>query len=81
MRLDGQNRAIVIAESLERVCAAIRITSVRWRSYVALKTQNYFFYLGPRRPCARCVAVRIARLAFVSVVFVPRGTAERACES
>ena len=38
--LDGRNRAIVIAEALARVIAAIRITSVRWRSYLPLKTQN-----------------------------------------
>ena len=30
--LDGRNRARVIAESLARVIAAIRITSVCWRS-------------------------------------------------
>ena len=30
--LDGQNRAIVIAESLARGITAIRITSVRWRT-------------------------------------------------
>ena len=30
--LDGRNRAIVIAELLARVIAAIRIASVRWRS-------------------------------------------------
>ena len=35
--LDGRNRAIVIAKSLERVIAAIRITSIRWRSYLAQK--------------------------------------------
>ena len=38
--LDGRNRAIVIAESLARVIAAIRIASVRWRSYLSLKAQN-----------------------------------------
>ena len=38
--LDGRNRARVIAESLARVIAEIRITSVRWRSYLPLKTQN-----------------------------------------
>ena len=32
--LDGRNRARVIAESLARVIAAIRITSVHWRSYL-----------------------------------------------
>ena len=38
--LDGQNRAIVIAESLARVIAAIRIASVRWRSYLPPKHRN-----------------------------------------
>ena len=38
--LDGRNRARVIAESLARVIAAIRITRVRWRSYLPLKTQS-----------------------------------------
>ena len=38
--LDGQNRAIVIAESLARVIAAIEITSVRWRSYLPPKRQK-----------------------------------------
>ena len=33
-------KAIVIAESLARVVAAIRITSVRWWSYLPLKTQK-----------------------------------------
>ena len=30
---------------------------------------------GPRRPCVRCTAIRIAQLAFVGVVYVPRGPA------
>ena len=38
--INGRNRAIVIAESLVRVIAAIRITSVRWRSYLPLKPPN-----------------------------------------
>ena len=37
---DGRNRAIVIAESLARVIAAIRITSVCLRSYLPLKHGN-----------------------------------------
>ena len=69
--LDGRNRAIAIAESLARVIAAIRITSVRWWLYVPLKTQ-----FGLRGPCVRCAAIRIVRLAFVGVVFVLHGTAE-----
>ena len=39
--LDGRNRARVIAESLARVIAAIRIASVRWRSYLPPKTQKF----------------------------------------
>ena len=38
--LDGRNRAIVIAESLARVIAAIRIASVRWQSYLPRKHRN-----------------------------------------
>ena len=38
--LDGRNRAIVIAESLARVIAAIRIASVRWQSYLPPKHRN-----------------------------------------
>ena len=69
--LDGRNRAIVIAESLARVIAAIRIASVRWSSYFPPNTG-----FGPHKPCVRCAAIRIARLAFIRAVFVPRGTAE-----
>ena len=69
--LDGRNRARVIAESLARVIAAIRITSVRWRPYLPLKTE-----FGPRRPCVRCTGIQIARLAFIGVVFVPHAIAE-----
>ena len=68
----GRNRAIVITESPARVVAAIRITSVRWQSYLLLINTEF----GPRRPCVRCTAVRITRLAFIGVVFVPRGLAE-----
>ena len=38
--LDGRNRGIVIAESLARVIAAIRIASVRWRSCLPPKHRN-----------------------------------------
>ena len=40
--LFGRNRAIVIAESLARVIAAIRITSVRWQSDLPLKHRNLY---------------------------------------
>ena len=38
--LDGQNHAIVIAESLARAIAAIRIASVCWRSYLPQKHRD-----------------------------------------
>ena len=38
--LDGRNRTIVIAESLARVIAAIRIASLRWWSYLRPKHRN-----------------------------------------
>ena len=71
--LDGRNHAIVIAESLARVIAAIRIASVHESSCLP-PPQNTGF--GPHRPCVRCVAIRIARLAFIHITFVPRGIAE-----
>ena len=72
VHLDGRNRAIVITESLARFIAAIRVTSVPWRSYLPLKT-HYLVLLDPE-----FVALRFESrdLAFVGVVFVPRGTAE-----
>ena len=68
--LDGRNRAIVLAESLARVIAAIRIASVRWRSYRPPNTE-----INPHRPCVGCAAIQMARLAFTRLTFVPRGTA------
>ena len=70
-RLYGRNRAIVIAESLARVIVAIRIASVRWRSYLPRNKE-----ISAHRPCVCCVAIGIARLAFVRLTFVPHGTAE-----
>ena len=32
--------------------------------------------ISPHRPCVRCAAIRIARLAFVHFTFFPHGTAE-----
>ena len=32
--------------------------------------------IGPHRPCVRCAAIRVARLAFIRLTFVPYGTAE-----
>ena len=66
-----RNRAIVIAESLARVIAAIRIASARWRSYLPQNTE-----ISPHRPCVRCAAIRIAPLAFIRATFVPRGIAK-----
>ena len=71
MSLDGRNHAIVIAESLARVIAAIRIASVCWRSDIPQNTQ-----ISPHRPCVRCAAIRIARLALTRLTSVSRGTAE-----
>ena len=68
--LDGRNRAIAIAASLARVIAAIRIASVRWRSYLPRKHR-----ISPHRPCVRCAAIRIARLAITHLAFAPCGTA------
>ena len=64
--LDGRNRAIVIAESLARVITVIRITSVCWRSYLLPKHR-----VSPHGPCVRCAAIRIVRLAFIRLTFVP----------
>ena len=46
--LDGRTRVIVAGESLARVIAVIRITSVRWRPYLPPNTE-----ISPHRPCAR----------------------------
>ena len=70
--LDGRNRAIVIAESLARVIAAIRTSLAFVGAHISPQNTG----LGPHRPCVCCVAIRIARLAFTGVVFVPRGFAE-----
>ena len=69
--LDGRNRAIVIAASLARVIPAIRIASVRWRSYLPENTE-----ISPDSPCVRCAAIWIARFAFIRLTFVPHGIAE-----
>ena len=50
--LDGQNRAIVITESLARVDTAIPIIGIRWRSRLPSKTE-----ISPHRPCVRCAAI------------------------
>ena len=63
-------------DSYRRIASeSYRCDSNRQRSLELISLpQNIGF--GPRRPCVRCVAIRIARLAFIGVVFVPRGTAE-----
>ena len=48
--------------------AAIRFASIRWRSYLPQNTE-----ISPHGPCVRCVAIRIARLAFIRLTLVPRG--------
>ena len=69
--LDGRNRAIVIAESLARVIAAIRIASVRWRSYLPRKHRNESAQTLPSlcRDSNRAIGVH-------ALTFVPGGTAE-----
>ena len=75
-------RAIIIAESLSRAIAVIRIASVRWRSYISPPNgqtspphpQNT--EISPHRPCVRCAVIQIARLAFIRLNFSPGGTAE-----
>ena len=69
--LDGQNRAIVIAESLARVIAAIRIAAFVG-GHISLDNTE----ISPHRPCVRCAAIQIARLAFIDLTFVPHGTVE-----
>ena len=56
--LNGQNGAIVIAESLARVIAAIQIASACWWSYAA--PQN--IEISPHTPCVCCAAIRIIPL-------------------
>ena len=71
--LGGQNRAIVIAsDSSYGVITTVRITSVRWWSYVSPKTQKWFLI----DPGVQCSAVRITRLAFSHAAFASRRTAE-----
>ena len=70
--LDGRNRAKVIA-----VVASEndRNDSNHQRALAVISPPKNTEF-DPRRPCVRCAAIRIARLAFVGVVFVPRGPAE-----
>ena len=70
--LDGRNRARVVAESLARVIAAIRITSVRWRSYFPLKTQNLVLV----DPAFVALRFESRDRRTLGVVFFPRGPAE-----
>ena len=72
--LDGRNRAIVIAGSLARLIAAIRITSVR-RSLADVSPSTNTEVSSHGR-CVRCAAIRITQLRFIHATFVPRGFAE-----
>ena len=47
--LDGQNRAIVVAESIARVIAAIRITGIRLLSYLFPKHRHSIWSLETLR--------------------------------
>ena len=68
LALDGRNHAIVLA----KVVAAIRITSVRWRSH--LPPNHKLVVTDP--PCVRCAAVCITPLTFIHVTVAPYGIAE-----
>ena len=69
------NSAIVIELSLVNVVAVIRINGVRQKTYQVTSPNK--IGIGLHRPCIRCTACRIARLAFTGVTFsVPRGLAE-----
>ena len=70
--IDGRHRAIVIAESLARVIAAMLESLAFVGGHISPQNTG----MSPRRPCVRGASIRIARLAFIHVVFVPRGIAE-----
>ena len=68
--LDGRNHMIVNAESLARVIAAIRITSVRWRSYLPKIQKLVLIDLA-------FVVLRLeSRNWIMRLTCVPRGLAE-----
>ena len=71
VHLDGQNRAIVIAESLARVIAAI----VGGHIF----PQNTG--TSPLRPCVRCAAIRIAAIGVHSCSIRSTWNHGMACES
>ena len=71
-RSSGRNCAIVIAESLARVIAAIRITNVCWGSYLSPK--HRFALIDPAFT-VRCLVIRIA-VVCVRATFIPRGIVE-----
>ena len=65
------------AKSRESYCRIAREFSQRFESLaLAVISPPKITEFGPRRRCVLCTAIRIARLAFVGVVFVPRGPAE-----
>ena len=73
--MDWQNRAIVIAELLARVIAAIRIASIHdIGSHMPPKHAQKLVFIILAFAALR--AIRITRLAFVGVTSVPRATAE-----
>ena len=57
----------------KRVHMAMR--QAMWLIYIYIYIYPYppKTEIDPRRPCVHCAAIRIARLAFVGVTFVPRG--------
>ena len=71
--LAGRNRATaVITESLAQSyrCDSQLLAFVG--GHISLENTE----INPHRLCVRCAAIRIARLAFIRLTFVPHGTAE-----
>ena len=72
--LDGRNRAIVIAQSLARVIAAIQIASVRWRSYLPPNHRDWSSQSLRSLCCDSNRAIGVRSFSCF-LAFVPRGTA------
>ena len=70
--LDGAKSRKSYRRIARRVIAAIRITSVRWRSFLPLKTQNLVLV----DPAFVALRFELRDLVFIGVVFVPRGPAK-----
>ena len=65
-------------ESYRRIASESYRSDSNHQRSLAVRSPPRNTEFGPRRPCVRCAAIRIARLAFAGpgVVFIPRGPAE-----